>query len=388
MKKSTVFNLTVLFSTLYILFSPKANAQMTVEQEIYNKGIDNFYKKYYYQAIDDFNILINTNKVDYLFYSYMYRAYSKTEVGKYLEAISEFTTALGKYPNNADLLNGRAWANCFAGYYNSAVSDANRALSITKQGNFYDTRATAYALLRSNSNAISDFNESIKLEGKALYYYKRGLVKKFNMDYKGADNDFATAKALDKSESYKNLNDPLYAVFVYKKQGTSNSASSTSNQGSTITARTPMALSTVKHKTTFGSWYIYFPGKPIDKTSSNSTLSTNYTALYQTGEWQYFVQYIVIDYSHYKKYLMNDFLKDFRQQYAKAINSTLGNVSTTTNNNFDESCSYTMSGGGLYGYFRDGIIDNRVVRIGLFNSKRYPTYIELNEFYNTFSKTY
>ena len=388
MKKSIVFKLTVLFTSLYIFVSLKANAQITAEQDIYNKGIDNFYKKNYYQAIDDFNILINTNKVDYLLYSHMYRASSKIELGKYLEAISEFTTELGKYPNNADLLNGRAWANCFAGYYNSAVSDATKALSFTKHAGYYDTRATAYALLRSNSNAISDFNESIKLEGKAHYYYKRGLVKKFNMDYKGADNDFATAKALDKAESYKNFNDPLYAAFVYKKQGSTNSANSTTNQGGSSTTSTPMALSNLKHKTTFGSWYIYFPGKPTEQSSSNSSFSSNYTALYQSGEWQYFLQYIVIDHNYFKKYLMNDFLMDIRQQYAKGFNGSIGTVSKITNNNFDESCSYTMSGGGLYGYFRDAIIDYRVVRVGLFNSKRYPTYSELNEFYNTFSKLY
>lgn len=388
MKKSIVLYLTVLFTSILILLTPDVNAQITVEQEIYNKGIDNFYKKYYYQAIDDFNILINTNKVDYMLYSYMYRAYSKTELNKYSEAISEFTTALGKFPNNADLLNGRAWANCFAGYYNSAVSDATKAISNSKQGGYYDTRATAYALLRQYTNAISDFNESIRLGGRALYYYKRGLVKKANMDYTGADNDFATARALDKSESYKKLNDPLYAVFVNKSYGSTGSTSSTSTQGNTTASSTPMALSAIKHKTSFGSWYIYFPGKPIEQTSSNSTFTSNYSAHYQSGEWLYMVQYIVIDYSYYKKYLLNDFLKDIREQYAKAINGSLGSASSVTINGFDQSCNYYITGSGQYGYSRDGIVDYRVVRITLFNTKRYPTNTEFNEFYNTFSKSY
>ena len=216
MKKSIFLNLTVLLATSFLLFPAKADAQITSDQEIYNQGIENFNKSRYFQAIDNFNVLINANKTDYLLYSYMYRAFSKNELGKYLEAITDFTTALTKYPNNADLLNGRAWSHCFAGNYNAAISDANKAISISKQANYYDTRGTAYALLRSNSSAIADFNESIKLGAKPLYYYKRGLVKKYNLDYTGAGNDFATAKALDKTESYLRASDPL--ILAYDRQ--------------------------------------------------------------------------------------------------------------------------------------------------------------------------
>ncbi|HOY30572.1 MAG TPA: hypothetical protein PKW80_01715 [Bacteroidales bacterium] len=385
MKKSIIFNLAGLLATLFLLFSAKAYAQISSDQEIYNQGIDNFNKGHYFQAIDNFNVLINANKTDYLLYSYMYRAYSKNELGKYQEAITDFTTALAKYPNNPDLLNGRAWANCFAGYYNSAISDATKAISISKQPNYYDTRATAYALLRSNSSAIADFNESIKLGSKPLYYYKRGLVKKNNMDYTGADNDFSTAKALDKSESYLRSHDPLIAAFVNKTYSSTSSASSTTGQGTASKAGTPMAASSVKHKLSFGKWYISFPGKPVEQTSSNSTFSTNYTAHYQSGEWTYLLQYIVIDRDYFKKYLLNDFLKDIRQQYAKSINGTISSETATTMKGFDDACIYYINTGGQYGSFRDGIVDYTVVRIGVYNTKRYPTGSEFYEFYNTFS---
>ena len=388
MKKSFLLNISVFLTTLFVLYSASVYAQITLEQEIYNKGIDNFYKKYYYQAIDDFNILINGNKADYLLYAYMYRASCKNELGKYSEAISDFTSALTKYPDNAALLNGRAWSYCFAGYYNAAISDATKAISFRKQANYYDTRATAYALLRSNANAIADFNESIKLTPMPLYYYKRGWAKKNEMDFKGAENDFATARALDKSESYTKLNDPLIAAFVYKSNVKISSSNTATGQSTTTKTGTPMALSTVKQKASFGSWYIYFPGKPTELTSSNSTFTTNYTAHYQSGEWLYMVQYIVIDYAYFKKYLMSDFLKDIRQQYAKSINGSLGSATATTMSGFDDACYYYISANGQYGYFRDGIVDYRVVRIGVFNTKRYPSTSEFNEFYNTFSKSY
>jgi tetratricopeptide (TPR) repeat protein len=374
--------------SLFSIFSETIFAQISVEQEIYNKGIDNFYKKYYYQAIDDFNILINGNKTDYLLYAYMYRASCKIELGKHSEAITDFSAALAKYPNNADLLNGRAWSYCFAGYYNAAINDATKAISIKKQANYYDTRATAYALLRSNANAIADFNESIKLGATPLYYYKRGWAKKNEMDFKGAENDFATARALDKTESYTKLNDPLIAAFVYKSNVKTNSTSTATTQGTTTKTETPMALSSVKHKISFGNWYIYFPGKPTEQTSSNSTFRTNYTAHYESGEWLYMVQYVFIDYEYFKKYLLNDFLKDIRLQYAKAINGTISSPTTTTMKGFDQACNYYINTTGRYGYFRDGIVDYRIVRIGVFNTKRYPTTSEFNEFYNTFSKTY
>lgn len=386
MKKSFVFDVTVFLTALNFVFSVKVFAQITVEQEIYNKGIDNFYKKYYYQAVDDFNILINGNKTEYLLYSYMYRAFSKVEIGKYAEAITDFTTTLSKYPNNADLLNGRAWAYCFTGYYNAAITDATKAIALSKQANYYDTRATAYALLRSNANAIADFNESIKLGAKPLYYYKRGWAKKNELDFKGAENDFATAAAMDKTESYKKLNDPLIAAFVNKTYSNSTTAGSSTAQSNVVKTGTPMALSTIKHKTNFGNWYIYFPGKPVEQTSSNSTFSTNYTAHYQSGEWLYMLQYIVIDYAYYKKYLMSDFLKNIREQYAKSINGSINNLSVETNSKFDDACRYYIYNSGQFGIFRDGIVDYRVVRIGLFNTKRYPTLSELNEFYNTFSR--
>ncbi len=386
MKKSIIFNLAGLLAALFLLLPAKADAQISSDQETYNQGIDNFNRGRYFQAIDNFNVLINANKTGYLLYSYMYRAFSKNELGKYQEAITDFTTALTKFPNNADLLNGRAWSNCFAGNYNSAISDATKALAISKQPNYYDTRGTAYALLRSNSSAIADFNESIKLGSKPLYYYKRGLVKKFNMDYTGADNDFATAKALDKSESYLRVNDPLIAAYENKSYG--GSTSSTNSQGTVAKTGTPMALSAAKHQVSFGKWHISFPGKPVEQTSSNSTFSTNYTAYYQSGEWTYLLQYVVIDRDYFKKYLLNDFLKDIRQQYAKSINGTINSETATTMKGFDEACIYYINSSGQYGSFRDAIVDYVIVRFGVFNTKRYPTGSEFYEFYNTFSGLY
>ncbi len=388
MKKSILSALAALLVTIFLLFPAKADAQITSDQEIYNQGIDNFNKGSYFQAIDNFNLLINGNKTDYLLYAYMYRAFSKNELGKYQEAITDFTAALTMYPNNPDLLNGRAWANCFAAYYNSAISDATKAISISKQPNYYDTRGTAYALLRSNSSAIADFNESIKLGSKPLYYYKRGLVKKYNLDYTGADNDFATAKALDKSESYLRSHDPLIAAFVNKSYGSSSSSSSTNSQGTVAKTGTPMATSEAKYQVSFGKWYISFPGKPVEQTSSNSTFSTNYTAYYQSGEWTYLLQYVVIDRDYFKKYLLNDFLKDIRQQYAKSINGAINSETATTIKGFDEACIYYINSSGQYGSFRDAIVDYVIVRFGVYNTKRYPTGSEFYEFYNTFSGLY
>jgi len=385
MKKSIFLYLTLLLATGFLLLSGKGYAQITSDQEIYNQGIDDFNKKRYFQAIDNFNVLIDGNKTGYLLYAYMYRAYAKNELGQFQNAITDFTTALTKYPNNADLLNGRAWSHCFAGNYNAAISDANKAISISKQAGYYDTRGTAYALLRSNSSAIADFNESIKLGAKPLYYYKRGLVKKYNLDYTGAGNDFATAKALDKTESYLRASDPLILAYNRQSYGTT---SLSSGQGTASPTVTPMALSSSKYKVSFGKWNISFPGKPVEQTSSNSTFSTNYTAHYQSGEWTYMLQYIEIDRDYFKKYLLNDFLKDIRQQYAKNINGTISSESATTMKGFDEACNYNINTGGQYGSFKDGIVDYVIVRFGVFNTKRYPSGSEFYEFYNTFSGIY
>ena len=377
-RKSILKLLNVLI--LLLIVSTNSWGQSEAGDKYYKVGYDFLKIGEYQKAIDNLSLSIKyyprANEI------YHYRGLAKAGLNNHVGAISDFTQAIKICSVIGEYYNSRAWSYCFTKEYTKAISDANIALSQNQFSYIYDTRGTAYGLLSMYSSALNDFNDAIKLESNPLYYYKRGLIKKVNNDVVGAVQDFDAAYKMDPTESYKKVADPLIKHF------SSNSPSATTGKVSDTKVGTPPTLSPVIYRTTFGNWCIYFPGKPFEHTSSNSTMSTNYTAGYRSGEWLYMIHYIVIDYAYYKKYPLDDYLLDIRNLYAKSTNGTINSTTATSMLGFDKACYYKINTSGNYGFFTDGIVGNQLVRIGLFNSKRYPTNDEFLEFYKTFSKAY
>ncbi len=141
----------------------------------------------------------------------------KHEFEQYSQAISYYTLAIEKNSNYAGHYNSRAWTKCFTGDLSGAIIDINKAINLftsetdaSSKAAYIDTRATAFALQKKWDKSLIDFNEVIKFEPKALYYYKRGLIKKAKDDIDGAKFDFEKAKDLDNKMEYKISKDPLF----------------------------------------------------------------------------------------------------------------------------------------------------------------------------------
>lgn len=184
-------------------------------------GLENFK-----EAIDDVNQAILLEPEDDSGYfsrghvNLMYAKY-KADQGKlkksrsqFQDAISDLTEAINLNPEMAKYYNLRGWTKYLLGQvetqkgikkkairlYKEAVSDSNAALQLELKNAkyrsaFYHTRGAAKAALGNHDEAITDFNESIRLRPKkALYYHDRELSKEALGQHEAAEADFAKAK--------------------------------------------------------------------------------------------------------------------------------------------------------------------------------------------------
>lgn len=105
---------------------------------------------------------------------YAWRAELKTELGYLEDAINDYTVAHQMAPEAEDFLLGRAHTNYAAKQYNESLNDLNEMLSSKKQFSpmylaaIYYWRAKVHYKLGVMSEALSDFNENMRLSGKEI----------------------------------------------------------------------------------------------------------------------------------------------------------------------------------------------------------------------------
>lgn len=347
-------------------------------EKYFNIARDYLQKNDYQKAIDNFSLSLNYipsgENIYYL------RGHARHKLGNYSTAIADFNMAINLNKNVAAFYNARAWTNCFTGEYVKAAQDGEKAILLEKNGEFYDTKATAYGMRLLFIVAISDFNEAIRLNPKALYYYKRGLMKKANNDFVGSEQDFSQARKLDPTESFKKEKDPFFTFFTEQYFAKKNKTPATS----------PAYKKTFIYPVKKDQSSILFPMLAKEVNSSSASGSKSYTAICTIGPEMYVYNYSILSFDTYEKLKNSDLLKNYRESMAKAANAIISNVQSFVYNNRYSGVSYQYKKPGSYGYclYKEIRADNKIYSIHLNNDTRWPTNEEMDAFFNGFKLTY
>lgn len=127
------------------------------------------------EAIEDYKICIE--KKVRLRDTYKGLAYEYTKIEEYAKAIEIYDLAIKTDSNNAKLYHNKANVLIKLERYNEAKIEANRAIAIDAQADYYHTKAVAEAYLQELDEAIEDYSIAINLEpDTAKYWYGRGQM--------------------------------------------------------------------------------------------------------------------------------------------------------------------------------------------------------------------
>jgi membrane associated rhomboid family serine protease len=132
-------------------------------------------------------------------FAYYNRGSAWRDKGDPGRAIADYSEAIQLDRENAAYLNERCWARAIADRdLRLAVTDCTEALRIApNDANIMDSRAFAYLRLNQLDDAVADYDEALKLNPKqAGSLYGRGLAKLKKGDAAGGEADIAAAKAI------------------------------------------------------------------------------------------------------------------------------------------------------------------------------------------------
>ena len=132
-------------------------------------------------------------------YAYSGRGFAYQGLGRYNEAIQDFTRAIELDPKDANAHNNRGLAYDRLGRYYEAIRDYTRAIELDlKLANTYSGRGFAYQGLGRYNEAIRDYTRAIELDPKDTFAYDyRGLTYDELGRYNEAIQDFIKAIELD-----------------------------------------------------------------------------------------------------------------------------------------------------------------------------------------------
>ena len=157
------------------------------------RGFIHYQNKSYQQAIDDFNIGINSgvfgNEI------YLYRGNSYFYKGKYEYALKDINTYLSRNPNDInniyDSYINRSIIFYTLGYYEDALRDINQALEVkSNDGEAYVHRANINRYLDRIDESMNDLNKAIEYGSNHIdIYLSRGLIYAYNQNYDLSEKD-------------------------------------------------------------------------------------------------------------------------------------------------------------------------------------------------------
>lgn len=133
---------------------------------------------------------------------------NKIQMGKYDEAIIEFTQALKVDSLDLNALSKRAFCYSYNGKYEEAIRDYDKLLKLKPDHTFgYLSRGSAKNKLKKFNQAISDFDKVLSLEpNNTEALNNRGWAKKGLNDFEGACQDWKLSKKLGNKEAKIILN--------------------------------------------------------------------------------------------------------------------------------------------------------------------------------------
>jgi TonB family protein len=114
---------------------------------------------------------------------------------KYADAVSAFTRAIERAPQDALAFRNRGVASTSMGAYQQALNDLNKALELDAQdAAAYNYRGITHYALNNAPQATHDFTKAIELNAKlADAYNNRGIVAYQLGHYSQASKDFTSA---------------------------------------------------------------------------------------------------------------------------------------------------------------------------------------------------
>jgi len=153
---------------------------------------------------------------------------ANVKLGRYSEAISDFTNLLRINSKIAGYYDNRQNAYLLNGQFNEALQDANKAIQLAPSYAFvYRSRAVVYTQMQKYDLAITDYNKAIEIDPSISgLFYERGFVYLLRGNNEFAITDLTQAIRLDENNSlaykqrgyaYEGLNNNQEAINDFEK---------------------------------------------------------------------------------------------------------------------------------------------------------------------------
>jgi tetratricopeptide (TPR) repeat protein len=169
------------------------------------------------------NVIASSSKTSALVTAHNTRGLAYMDVGRFREAIDDFSFVIQHEPSVAGYYDNRQNAYRRSGLLDAALNDANRAIQLAPSYSFvYRSRANVYNDMGKYDLAVLDYNEAIRIapEDGGLFI-DRGKIFRSQSKFDEALADFSHALDLDKKWTaayrergltYKLLNRPEPAL--------------------------------------------------------------------------------------------------------------------------------------------------------------------------------
>ena len=171
---------------------------------IFELGAKHFHKGNYEDSIECYSLLLNQGlknievKESMIFAS---RGCCFFELGKFNEAILDFSKAINLDNKTPSFHSYRGRCNFELGKFNEAILDFTKSLSLNKDPLDFFKRGESKFNLKDFKKAILDFNKAIDLENKTPSFFRYRGKCNFELEkYDEAISDFTKALYLEKNE--------------------------------------------------------------------------------------------------------------------------------------------------------------------------------------------
>jgi tetratricopeptide (TPR) repeat protein len=119
------------------------------------------------------------------------RGFAFSKVGRYGDAITDFTKAIELNPNDITAYNGRSFAYSRTGQHDKAIADAERAIDLgPEKALAYQSRAVAYEGKKEYDKAIADWGKAIELSPAEYNILSRARLYRNSGQYYKAIGDY------------------------------------------------------------------------------------------------------------------------------------------------------------------------------------------------------
>lgn len=140
--------------------------------------------------------------------AYRWRASVYMHMAHFDKAINDLSKAIEDSPSDPELYAQRAKAYLVTGSIETAIKDYTKAIEVSKSApaTLFEARGLAYSRLGRSEEAIKDFSKSIEVDPQgSTAYADRGLEHLVRKQYEEARNDFSSSieKGQDLAISYK-----------------------------------------------------------------------------------------------------------------------------------------------------------------------------------------